>query len=128
MSPYEEIASQVNPYAAMPSMHFGYSWFFTTSLIDVLQLSWSSPKALTLCGYPVAMFLVIQATGNHFLLDAVGGFSVVYAAIYLQGEIFRRFLRCHSGTDLPLTVDDPKRVEGASSGGIFFLSSSNDKL
>ena len=111
LSPYEEISSQINPYAAMPSMHFGYSWFFTTALIEVLQLSWSSPKAMALCAYPAAMFLVIQATGNHFLLDAVGGLIVIYVAIGLQARI-SAYWQKQQGADLPMYHDgSAKRCE-----------------
>jgi hypothetical protein len=108
LSPYEEIASQVNPYAAMPSMHFGYSWFFATSLIDVLQLPWSSWKTMLLCGYPTVMFFAIQATGNHFLLDAVGGFLVVTSAICLQYWIEEKWRKNTNSNSILPTFSNTK--------------------
>ena len=110
MSPYEEIASQINPYAAMPSMHFGYSWFFATSLIETLRLPWLSWSATAISVYPFLMFLAIQATGNHFLLDAVGGFLVVHLAIAGQ-ERWRKCFRDSQQSELFQSTDKRKKPE-----------------
>ncbi|MCF6521890.1 phosphatase PAP2 family protein [Streptomyces sp. JJ36] len=64
------LAEMSNQYAAMPSMHIGWSvWCGIT--IAVL----AAPLWARLLGalYPVATLLVIVATANHFWLDAVGG-------------------------------------------------------
>ena len=65
-----------NPFAAVPSLHFGYA------LIVGAALAWlASSRIVRLAGvlYPVAMLVVIVATGNHFVFDAALGAVVVVA-------------------------------------------------
>jgi len=70
------ISSLYNPFAAVPSMHVGYAAIVGASLIRD-----GSRPALRAAGllYPTLVLLVIVATGNHFLLDAVAG--VIVAAV-----------------------------------------------
>jgi len=66
-----------NQYAAMPSMHAGYSLWCSTSMYE------HSPfKALRIAGalYPLFTMYCIVVTANHFLLDAVVGAVVFYVA------------------------------------------------
>lgn len=94
-----------NQWAAMPSLHFGYSLLigltvmivplspaegapshFTVPLVGssnrrdtgrIIVLSWSRVLCV-ICGalYPLIILLAIIATANHFLLDAVAGAMV----------------------------------------------------
>jgi hypothetical protein len=64
------LGSLYNPFAAVPSLHFGYALLVGVT-VGVLAkgriaraIGWS---------YPVVMLLVIVATGNHFFFDAAGG-------------------------------------------------------
>lgn len=63
-----------NPYAAMPSLHFGWS------LLVGVGLCWLGrhwlPRALGVL-LPTLMLLSIIGTGNHFIVDAVGGAFVL---------------------------------------------------
>ena len=59
-----------NQYAAMPSMHIGWSTWCAIVIV-VLSTRWWV-KVLGVL-YPVVTFVVILGTGNHFVLDAVGG-------------------------------------------------------
>ena len=68
--PLSEVA---NHYAAMPSMHAGWALFCALAL----GLGRTRRVRLALLGYPTLTTVVIMATGNHFLLDAVAGFAVV---------------------------------------------------
>jgi hypothetical protein len=63
-----------NPFAAVPSLHFGYALIVGAALVTL-----ASNPAVRVLGalYPVAMLLVIVATGNHFVFDAVLGGLVV---------------------------------------------------
>ncbi len=66
-----------NPFAAIPSLHFGYAL-----IVGVALATLASNRVVRLAGalYPLAMLLVIVATGNHFLVDAaLGGLVVVVA-------------------------------------------------
>ncbi|MER5433760.1 phosphatase PAP2 family protein [Streptomyces sp. NPDC002588] len=59
-----------NQYAAMPSMHIGWSVWCGLTIFALARLPWVRVLGLL---YPVATLVVIVATANHFWLDAVGG-------------------------------------------------------
>jgi hypothetical protein len=69
------VSSLYNPYAAVPSMHVGYALVVGASL-----LRYGRRRAVRfLIGllYPLFVLLVVVATGNHFLVDALAGAVVV---------------------------------------------------
>lgn len=74
----QETQAFVNPYAAMPSLHFGWSMLLGGAVALV-----GARKTLVVfgIGWPVAMFLSIVVTGNHFILDAVAGAIVALAGL-----------------------------------------------
>ncbi|MFJ8567130.1 phosphatase PAP2 family protein [Streptomyces sp. NPDC093514] len=59
-----------NQYAAMPSMHIGWSLWCGLTIFAVASAPWTRILGLL---YPTATLVVIVATANHFWLDAVGG-------------------------------------------------------
>ncbi|MFH8380793.1 phosphatase PAP2 family protein [Kitasatospora sp. NPDC018058] len=59
-----------NMYAAMPSMHIGWSMWCGLAIFFLARRTWV--RALGLM-YPAATLLVIVSTANHFWMDAVGG-------------------------------------------------------
>lgn len=59
-----------NQYAAMPSMHIGWSLWCGLTIFALTKIPWVRVLAVL---YPAATLLVIVATANHFWLDAVGG-------------------------------------------------------
>ena len=64
-----------NPFAAVPSLHFGYALIVGVSLATIAR-----HRVVRVLGalYPPAMLLIIVATGNHFFVDAaLGGLAVV---------------------------------------------------
>jgi hypothetical protein len=65
-----------NPFAAVPSLHFGYAL-----IVGVTLVALASNRIVRVAGalYPLAMLVVIVATGNHFLFDAALGAVVVVA-------------------------------------------------
>jgi hypothetical protein len=65
-----------NPFAAVPSLHFGYAL-----IVGVTLATLASSRIVRVAGalYPLGMLLVIVATGNHFVFDAVMGAVVVVA-------------------------------------------------
>jgi hypothetical protein len=71
------VSSLYNPFAAVPSMHIGYSAIVGASLVRD-----GGRPALRAAGfvYPLLVLLVIVATGNHFLLDALAGVAVAAVA------------------------------------------------
>ena len=75
-----------NVYAAMPSLHFGW-----TLLFGVLYFR-MGPVPLKVWGvlYPTITFFAITITGNHYIMDAVGGLAVAVAS-YASYEALLRF-------------------------------------
>ncbi|WP_167538146.1 phosphatase PAP2 family protein [Streptomyces caniferus] len=64
------LASMSNQYAAMPSMHIGWSLWCGITIALLAKPLWA--RALGLL-YPATTLLVIVSTANHFWLDALGG-------------------------------------------------------
>jgi len=64
------LASMSNQYAAMPSMHIGWSLWCGITIALLAKPLWARVLGLL---YPTVTLLVIVSTANHFWLDAVGG-------------------------------------------------------
>lgn len=65
-----------NPFAAVPSLHFGYALIVGVVLATLAERRWVRVVGAV---YPLVMLLVIVATGNHFVFDAALGAVVVLA-------------------------------------------------
>ncbi|MFF2851609.1 phosphatase PAP2 family protein [Streptomyces sp. NPDC058001] len=65
-----DLKNMSNQYAAMPSMHIGWSLWCGLTIFALASVPWVRVLGLL---YPVATLVVIVATANHFWLDAVGG-------------------------------------------------------
>jgi hypothetical protein len=68
------LAGWFNPYAAVPSMHFGYALLVGVG-VAALTRSWAA--RLVGLAYPALVLVAITATGNHFVLDAAAGALVM---------------------------------------------------
>ena len=77
---YGTLTALTNQDAAMPSLHFGWS-LWCGLVIAILAPKWWM-KALGLL-HPLFTVSAIVATGNHWVLDAVGGGAVVAAGFGL---------------------------------------------
>ncbi len=66
-----------NPYAAVPSLHFGYALWVAIAVFTLSRRRWARVLAAV---YPFAVLASIVISGNHFILDAVAGGLVVVAA------------------------------------------------
>ncbi|MFD4028979.1 phosphatase PAP2 family protein [Streptomyces sp. NPDC058637] len=92
-----------NQYAAMPSMHIGWSLWCGLTIFALASAPWARILGLL---YPAATLVVIVATANHFWLDAVGGMACLlfgYAVSYAwYGALPHRL---------------PRRVPSAGGGG-----------
>jgi hypothetical protein len=72
-----------NLYAAVPSLHLGWSSWCTFALYPQLRRWWS--RAL-LIAYPFTITLAIVVTGNHWILDAVAGVvATIVAYVIVRG-------------------------------------------
>ncbi len=87
------MAEVSNQYAAMPSMHTGWSTWSACVLWGLTRRRWLRALAVL---YPVATVFCILITGNHFWLDAVGGLAAFGVGFGLAKVITawneRRFL------------------------------------
>ncbi len=77
---YGTLTALTNQYAAMPSLHFGWS-LWCGLVIAILAPKWWM-KALGLL-HPLFTVSAIVATANHWVLDAAGGAAVVGAGFAL---------------------------------------------
>jgi hypothetical protein len=69
----DAMASISNQYAAMPSLHIGWSTWCAIALWPLLRRWWT--KVLVLL-YPATTLFAIVVTANHFWLDGIGGLLV----------------------------------------------------
>ena len=75
-----------NPYAAMPSMHVG--WSLLIGLAGRRAARSTALRTFFLV-HPALMALTVVATGNHYLLDGVAGVTVAATALLLIGALRR---------------------------------------
>jgi membrane-associated phospholipid phosphatase len=82
------VLSFFNPYAAMPSLHFGWA------LLVGLMAYGFERRVFKIFGvlYPSCMALVVVTTGHHFFLDIVGG-GIVVGLAYTLVQAFPRWTR-----------------------------------
>ncbi|WTN20543.1 phosphatase PAP2 family protein [Streptomyces canus] len=71
---YGTLTALTNQYAAMPSLHFGWSLWCGVVIAIIAPRWWMKGLGLL---HPLFTVSAIVATGNHWVLDAVGGAAVV---------------------------------------------------
>jgi hypothetical protein len=77
----------VNPYAAMPSLHFGWDFLLGAGIIWAFRrypLVWPLGIAL-----PVMQILAIVVTANHYFLDAFAGMGVAVLGVVIAAALQR---------------------------------------
>lgn len=73
-----------NQYAAMPSLHFAWAMFCLCALLPHLR---RPAGRAAIVAYPGLTLVAIVLTGNHYILDAVGG-AMVFGLGYVVGRRF----------------------------------------
>ena len=76
----------VNEFAAMPSLHFGWSLLAAAAV----YLNLRAPYRYIALIMPVVTLAGIVLTGNHFFLDAVAGAAVAAIGLWLAFQLRRR--------------------------------------
>jgi PAP2 superfamily len=105
------LASQANQLAAMPSLHMAWAVWCTLALWQLSERLWVRFLAVL---YPCATALAVLATGNHFVLDLVGGLVAIAAAVAIVrlAPRWRELLRVHARPRQPLlaksALSDPR--------------------
>jgi hypothetical protein len=81
------LGALTNQFAAMPSLHVGWAIW-----CGVLVAMYARRRWVKLLGiaYPIATTIVVMATGNHYLLDAIAGGVVMAAGALLAAALPRR--------------------------------------
>lgn len=69
----EGMASISNQYAAMPSLHIGWSTWCAIAMWPLLRSRWTKAAWLL---YPAFTLFCIVVTANHYWLDGIGGLVV----------------------------------------------------
>ena len=82
----EAMASISNQYAAMPSLHIGWSAWCVVAVWPLLRRRWSRVAWLL---YPVATLFCIVVTGNHYWIDGVGGLIALGVGIVVGFGLHR---------------------------------------
>lgn len=75
-----------NQYAAMPSVHV--AWALWVAMVFVPRVKVPLVRTLAIA-YPIVTIVVIVLTGNHYILDAVGG-AVVLGVGYVVANVLTR--------------------------------------
>ena len=69
-----------NPYAAMPSLHFGLAFIASLAFLRSKRVIWKSIALV----YLALMLMAIVVTGNHYFVDDLGAIAVVGLAIFVS--------------------------------------------
>ncbi|MEN8655163.1 bifunctional glycosyltransferase 87/phosphatase PAP2 family protein [Streptomyces sp. 21So2-11] len=77
---YGMMTELTNQYAAMPSLHFGWSLWCGLTVLMIAPKLWMKLLGLL---HPLFTICAIVGTANHWVLDAVGGAAVVGAGFGL---------------------------------------------
>jgi hypothetical protein len=76
----------VNPYAAVPSLHYGWAVLIGGVLFWTTRNVWLRAFAVLL---PVAQFTSILFTANHYILDAMAGLVVALMGLLVAMALQR---------------------------------------
>jgi hypothetical protein len=110
----EAMASISNQYAAMPSLHIGWSTWCAIAIWPLLRRRWTKVAVLM---YPALTLFCIIVTANHFWLDGAGGLLAFGIGALIgwgfhrwnQDRLDRRHVQL-----LPVAGEGPAAKSGAS--------------
>ncbi|WP_242909890.1 phosphatase PAP2 family protein [Actinomadura terrae] len=71
-----------NQYAAMPSMHVGWSFLFALAVVTIARTPWR----WIIVAHPLLMTYTVVVTGNHYWLDGIIGLILLAIGLW----VFRR--------------------------------------
>ncbi|HEX6424272.1 MAG TPA: phosphatase PAP2 family protein [Acidimicrobiales bacterium] len=96
----EEMAAVSNQYAAMPSMHIGWSTWCALVLVPLARGRWLRWLAIS---YPVLTLFDIVVTGNHYWIDGLAGLGCL-ALGYLLARAATRWWEARRGAVSPVSA------------------------
>ncbi len=74
------LASAANQYAAMPSLHIAWAVWCMLVVWQISTRAWARTLAVL---YPFATAFAVLSTGNHYVLDVLGGLATIACAAAL---------------------------------------------
>jgi hypothetical protein len=98
----EEMAKVSNQYAAMPSMHIGWSLWVAFVLFPMVRHRWA--KALAVA-YPLVTLFDIVVTANHYWIDGLGGVACLGVGYLLARAGTTWWEARRGGTVAPAVID-----------------------
>ncbi|MGW0844586.1 phosphatase PAP2 family protein [Streptomyces sp. NPDC002787] len=105
------LGGMTNQYAAMPSLHVGWSLWCGVIL---WRFGGGSPLVRTAAvAYPLITTVVVMGTANHYFLDAVAGAAVMGAGLLLTPLVMRIADQCRA----PLGLGTAAEVRSGDGGG-----------
>jgi hypothetical protein len=102
-----------NPFAAMPSLHIGWSVWCAWVLVPLLSRRWAKVLAAV---YPLVTLTAIVVTANHWILDAAGGVAAFWSALALV-TVGSRFKRRGRGGEQRIEGHDGRILRQRRSSG-----------
>jgi hypothetical protein len=107
------LGDATNQFAAMPSLHFGWSLWCGIQMWGFGSRWWKAAGFT----YPALQFVVVLATANHFLLDVVGGAACILAGYAIVTVIGRALGKTGETSELATVSELPPSVAGAGPEG-----------
>jgi hypothetical protein len=86
------LASEANQLAAMPSLHIAWALWCTMAVWKMTDRAWARALAVL---YPFLTAFAVLSTGNHFVLDMVGGAATMAVAVAIVSAVRRLRARSH---------------------------------
>ncbi len=74
------LASHANELAAMPSLHIAWAVWCTLVIWQLSARRWARAVAVA---YPCTTAMAVVSTGNHFVLDILGGLAAIAVSVLL---------------------------------------------
>jgi hypothetical protein len=87
-----------NPYASMPSLHFGWDLLVGIAFASLAR-TW--PGRLLGLLLPPAMFAAIVLTANHYILDGIAGAAFALTGLAASSALARRRRAASSAAPIP---------------------------
>jgi PAP2 superfamily protein len=103
-----EAGPLANAYAAMPSLHIGWSSWCAFALVPVVRRRWVK---VLLVLHPVATLFAVVVTANHYIIDGAGGLG----ALALAYPLARLVTRNSDGSLTSRPWTRPKRLAATPS-------------
>jgi PAP2 superfamily len=83
------LGALTNQFAAMPSLHVGWAIWCGVLIAVYAERRWVKILGIA---YPITTTVVVMATGNHYLLDAIAGAITMAAGALLASALPKRSL------------------------------------